>query len=164
MLNLFGGYTNPFSHTENGIPFHLCGSDYGAHCKGSKFTFHYIYDSVKSFWKNYKDVPKFINIHQLEGHEPTYKILSILDQKNDLIKFIEEIITDENTIYILMSDHGLVYGEPMMHQYANYEKKNPLLNIIIPNNNLFPAEVLDNLRENQLKLTFHAVISKIIFF
>ena len=155
MLNLYGGYTSPFSKTENGVNFHLCSTEFGGHCRGTKFTYENLYESIKSFWKNYKDVPKFINVHQLEGHEPSYKILRLLEEKNGIQNLIQDIIKDENTIYFLVSDHGLVYGEPMKYQFGQYEKKNPLMDIIIPNNNLFSKEVLENLKHNQLKLTTH---------
>ena len=76
-------------------------------CLYSHDSHHYVYDFGKKFWETYTGVPKYLRLGFLDAHEGTAEVIKYMDDHLvDFLDFITKSEDWENTMIILMSDHG----------------------------------------------------------
>jgi hypothetical protein len=118
-------------------------------CLSGKNVHTYSFDYIDKFWNTYSDVPKFLTSAFIEGHEITGDIIEDVDA--DMAKFITRFKKEghlDNTILLIMSDHGLHSGlPPIFTESGRIEHFNPLQFWFIPNHILNKYES-SGMREN----------------
>ena len=93
-----------------GHPFSLFNGPYGVkrRCLYSDDSNKYIFNYGKLFWEAYKDVPKFLRIAFLDAHEGTAEVAKYMDEALvNFINFIRESPDFEDTMIVIMADHGV---------------------------------------------------------
>lgn len=103
-------------------------------CFVNRIQSDYIFNYTLQFFKNYENDPKFAYLHLYEGHfyYPIYK--QLID--GYLVRFFQNLKNNkvfEDTLVVLMGDHGFQYGE-YYHSFDGYfENKHPFLMFSAPN-------------------------------
>ncbi|KAG0222572.1 hypothetical protein BGX31_009011 [Mortierella sp. GBA43] len=118
---------NPFSNFDG--PYSIV-----SRCLHGTNVHNHALEYMNQFRRAYPDQPWFQMGSLIEGHEGTGEVLLTLD--DDMAKFMkgmEEDGTLENTIIIMMADHGLHMGINFMFTpNGRIEHMNPYLSVILP--------------------------------
>jgi hypothetical protein len=121
-------------------------------CFGGNRPHNLIFNYTLQYFNNY-NIPKFALLITNTGHDRNMELLQTIDM--DLINFFENLKENLNkTITILLSDHGLHYGNYPSTPIGMLEHKLPYLNIIIPKwiLKIFP-DIKKSINFNKDKLT-----------
>jgi len=108
---VYVGYSN-YRHA------YIKASQQQGYCLQGKMCHQHMFDYTKQMWDIYWDVPKMCYIHFHEGHD-LQQTAGVMD--NEIPGYIDDIMSDNNTIVFFMSDHG-----------AGPIHNRPFLNIIVP--------------------------------
>eukprot|EP01127_Copromyxa_protea_P018988 TRINITY_DN6082_c0_g1_i1.p1 TRINITY_DN6082_c0_g1~~TRINITY_DN6082_c0_g1_i1.p1 ORF type:complete len:616 (+),score=98.22 TRINITY_DN6082_c0_g1_i1:78-1925(+) len=135
-----------FSSTE---PFAACNVD--------RLTFQTIFDDMTNFWNTYEEYPKFAGVSLTFDHQAQPQGSACLDY--GVVEFLEGLKNQdmfENTVVVLVSDHGSKVGQYFTTPSGIKENMLPLLNIIAPNWLVDDhPDLFELLAENQKKLITH---------
>lgn len=170
---LFTGFKSPPTH-HYGRPFFYATEpmkknkrDY---CLKSKPKLRIVQDYTIEFLKSYPAIPKFafVNYHEM-SHDffPDVKLADDI-QRNWIHNLFHSKLMD-NTIFILMSDHGIQLGGATKLTQFEWEFINPFIGIKLPKSFIqsHPQEVI-NLQANKNSLItpfdIHKTLTDIISF
>ncbi|KAG0043451.1 hypothetical protein BGZ83_011395 [Gryganskiella cystojenkinii] len=118
--NAFGNFVGPYSIMRR--------------CLHGDNVHNHAFEYMNQFRKAYPDKPWFQMGSFIEGHEGTGEVLLTID--NDFANFFKGMKEDgtlDNTIVIMMADHGLHMGINFMFSPSGrVEHVNPYLSVILP--------------------------------
>ncbi|CAD5119504.1 unnamed protein product [Dimorphilus gyrociliatus] len=137
-------------------------------CINSKSRLSMLHDYINDFWKAYDGYPKFALTNYEEMSHDSFVDIKLADEPQ--AKWIEKLENTgalDNTIFILMSDHGGKHGAHRNTVQADYEVLNPYIGVKMPKSfeDLYPNAV-KALRENVDQLVtpydIHAMFSDVV--
>ncbi|XP_071512976.1 uncharacterized protein [Panulirus ornatus] len=113
------------------------------------------FNYVRDFMDEYKKFPKFAFAFHAELSHDDYNLVSVAD--HDLLEFLTTVRDEghlNNTIVILMSDHGHRFTAIRGTQQGKQEERLPFMSIVLPNTfkTTYPSAA-DNVRVNTHRLT-----------
>nr|XP_045613859.1 uncharacterized protein LOC123767856 [Procambarus clarkii] len=116
-----------------------------------KVFFNYVYD----FMNEYKTEPKFAFAFHSELSHDDFNLVSVADQ--DLLDLLSSLRRDahlNNTILVVMSDHGHRFSTIRGTQQGKQEERLPVMAIVLPKafTDTYPSAA-DNIRMNVHRLT-----------
>lgn len=129
-------------------------------CLGSRRTFQVLFDQFENFMSTMAEHPErpyFSLFWQTSYSHDLLNIPAVVDQ--EFSRLLRQMITTkalENTFLVLMSDHGIRWGEFRNTYQGMMEERQPLLYIVPPPS--FAAKypsAMRNLVKNRHKLTTH---------
>ena len=119
-------------------------------CLYGKDGAEYVFEYANKFWNEYKDLPKYLELLFVDAHESTGHVGRYMD--DHLANYLDNLEELEDTVIMLLSDHGLVlstlfYPEtPNSDQYL--EQLLPALYFLFPKKSLLEAQ-RKALKENE---------------
>ncbi|KAF8966184.1 hypothetical protein BGZ46_000438 [Entomortierella lignicola] len=118
---------NPFSNFEG--PHSIV-----SRCLHGTNVHNHAFEYMNQFRRSYPDKPWFQMGSFIEGHEGTGEVLLTLDNDySNFFKGMEEDGSLENTIIVMMADHGLHMGINFMFSpNGRIEHMNPYLSVMMP--------------------------------
>lgn len=126
-------------------------------CLLNKKAHKYLHEYLISFWENHLNLPKMAIVDHEEGHEPSMKILKSTDW--DSMKLLEYFYENgylDNTILLILSDHGIGYGSFRQTAAGVIEERNAYFTLVVPKKRIEAEEnaeeIEKNLFENQQKV------------
>jgi len=134
-------------------------------CLGAGYVHQIAVDYARSFWSVYSDVPKFMTVGFLEGHEGTGEVVRTIDSDlSSLIRWLMPAELASNTILLLISDHGLHMSPFFVYtDLGRLEHMNPLLVMLAPRNYVSEhSAAFDALRANEQALITSADVYQTI--
>lgn len=143
---------------ENNVASHKSGNVHL--CLGSRPTFQVLFDHFEKFMSTMAEHPEqryFSLFWQTSYSHDLLNIPNIVDK--EFARLLREMIATkelENTFLVLMSDHGIRWGEFRNTYQGMMEERQPFLYIIPPTS--FAAKypsAMRNLVQNRRKLTTH---------
>jgi len=151
---LFHGFENPpVDHYMR--PFWIAAANYKQPssdplCLGTVAKHRYMLDYVEKFYRAYKDERKiaFLSLSEFNADE-------VFDE--DFSRFVTGLQNSkvlDNTVLILLGDHGPSHGEDRMTRIGQLQERRPYLSFTLPVlfKEKYPSLVL-NLQDNAKKLT-----------
>jgi hypothetical protein len=97
-------------------------------CVEKKFAHEYSFEAAIGFRESHKDLPSFAFIDILDGHDVSQKIIRALDQR--LPEFFSKLTSDQRTILVLTSDHGI--GDLGSSPTVRLEERIPVSILLTP--------------------------------
>jgi hypothetical protein len=116
-------------------------------CIERKYGFQYTFEAAINFRNANKNLPRFSYIDIVEGHEPTQRVIRGADAS--FPQFITDIMSDERTILVLTSDHGV--GDRGQSPTVKVEERIPLSMLVTPKG-FTSQEMRDALARNQKRI------------
>ena len=108
-------------------------------CLGNKLAAEHLVDYTRQFIRTYNRGNETQSSHQkpwaaflsfIDSHEDTLTLISYLDGL--LLDFLQDVLTNSNTMIIFTSDHGLHYGPAFQSKSAEVERASPVLFLRMP--------------------------------
>src|SRR5690606_30281977 len=91
-------------------------------CFNQKPAAEFMFDYTRQFFNNYKNMPKLATVSLFEPHTTAI----IVPRLNDiLVKFLESIRQENNTVIFILADHGVHFGKYVTISDGKIEHKNP---------------------------------------
>lgn len=121
-----------------------------SHCVHSKPQHQIHFDYIKSFFEAYKQLPKFgLSFFTDISHNNLKSIYSCAGDFLALLKGLSEGNFLNDTLLIVMSDHGFRYGEARATFQGRFEERLPLMSFTFPKwfQQQHP-DLIHNLKEN----------------
>ena len=125
------------------------------HCIQSKPQHQIHFDYMKSFLEAYRGQPKFGLYFMTDiSHNKLYKIYLCADDFVSLLKDLSEGSALNDTLLIVMSDHGVRIGDARATLQGKLEERLPLMSLTFPKwfSQKYP-DLLHNLKENSTIVT-----------
>jgi len=123
-------------------------------CIGSRYIHEYVFEYLDYVTELASPWGVFVSFG--EGHEDSMSLGGIMDSA--LTKFLGKLESGgvlDNTVLVLMSDHGLHYGSHFQTPMGQTEQMSPFFKLAVPHGLLrrLSEKQVDNLRSNLDKLT-----------
>lgn len=139
-------------------PFFMAAEEYNSqdpHCYGSEKIYEYHLDLARKIYEQYSQNPKFIFHFLGEISHGNFNQVQVID--NDLLQFMTEFKSKgylNNTIMIILGDHGWRFGDFRQTVQGKLEERLPLFTMTFPKwfKKQYPA-LAENLRINTQRLT-----------
>ncbi|KAK2157549.1 hypothetical protein LSH36_189g06091 [Paralvinella palmiformis] len=138
---------------------HLAETEYHKHnyqyCMGSEPRLNVMLSWIRAFFVAYASLPKFSFLFHSEYSHNSFSTLRLAD--GTLKKFLADMYTSgylNNTMLVLMADHGARFVNVRQSQQGKYEERLPYFSIRLPE--WFAAKyprAMENLRRNSKRLT-----------
>lgn len=125
------------------------------YCLGSIPRHVNMFNWIREFYRMYPNQPKFSFLFHSELSHDKHSMSRLIDQDlKDLLWGLQERGELENTLLILMSDHGARFQSIRQTEQGKYEERQPYLALRFPPSFLRShPEVLKNLKTNRQRLT-----------
>ena len=142
--------------SANGVPDHFHGPD--TVCFNGRHQHDYLLDSLLLYQEAAvkAGTPFFTFVETNVGHEDTGRRVQTLDRS--LRRYLQRAVGQENTLTVLLSDHGNSYG-PLLGESmeGRMELFHPLLFLLVPARlaESLGGDAMDALRQNQRRLVSH---------
>lgn len=140
------------------------------YCLGSVPRHAIMLQWMRDFLDAYRDQLKFSFVfHSEYSHEATNKLQWADSDLRDFLSYMNEKGHLNNSLLVLMSDHGARFQNVRVTEQGKYEERMPFVAVRLPEwfSHQYP-EVVHNLRANANKLTtpfdLHATFEDIIHF
>lgn len=138
------------------------------YCIGNETRHEILLNYLAEFWQAYNSIPKlsFINYEEM-SHDNFVDIELIDDAHSKWLDKLNDSKVLENTIVILMSDHGLLYTKAATGPQMEFEALNPYIGILFPESfRTNHKHLFKNFKLNFDKLItpldIHATISELV--
>ena len=126
------------------------------HCLGSQAIYNISINAIKSFFTAYPDTPKFgFHMNSDFCHHEDFNFLSLVeDHLLDFLKYMKAKNYLNNTLLIVLADHGLRYGFVRSSILGRMEERLPFLSMTFPPwfKTTYP-DLMKNLEQNRHVLT-----------
>lgn len=139
-----------------------------SYCIGSKMKVSMLHDRMNKFWRTYSNHPKFALVNYQEMSHDSFIDIQYADEpQSNWIQTMHDQGFLDNTIFVLMSDHGAKRGIHRHTKQADFEVLNPYFGIRLPKafEKLHPEDV-KSLRNNANRLVtaydLHGMFADII--
>ncbi|KAK2141258.1 hypothetical protein LSH36_1134g02060, partial [Paralvinella palmiformis] len=105
----------------------------GKYCIGAKAKHLYTLDYVKEFFEKYQRVPKFaFGFHTQLSHAVTYPVQHIDQDLKDFLHYLQSAGHLENTLLIVMADHGPRFAKRSNSTVGRLEERLPMMSLTFP--------------------------------
>ncbi|GBM49216.1 hypothetical protein AVEN_158189-1 [Araneus ventricosus] len=124
-------------------------------CLGNKPRHTLMLDWIRQFYEVYSDLPKFAFCFNSELSHDDYNYIGYADKDmENFLKYLNDSGILENTLLIVMSDHGHRFAPIRASQQGKQEERLPFFSFVLPPSmqEKYPLFV-ENLKKNQNRLS-----------
>ena len=123
-------YMRPFWMAADMSPVRHEAAQY---CLGDKPNHRYPLNYVRQFFRKYKSVPKLaIMLHTELSHEDNNPAQYMDDDFIELLKYMEQHGHLDNTLLVVMGDHGARYSQLRHTTQGKLEERLPMMSLTFP--------------------------------